>query len=309
MSTAQAVRFRIHHRTEYVYGAEVVHSHQLLHLRPRVTPYQECIAHALQIEPAASVRLDDRDVFDNPVTRLEIDRPHSRLQVATEMEMTVAARPVPDAASTLPWEAVKSQLMYSARPPAADALEASRFRHESPHVRIKQAFQTYSADCFADGRPVLVCAEALMHKLFKEMTYSPGETQIATPLLEVLRHKRGVCQDYAHLMIACLRAHGLAAKYVSGYLCTASPRQSRLVGSDASHAWVAVYCPPHGWVELDPTNGIRARSDHIVLAWGRDFGDVSPLRGVIVGGGQHEIRVRVDVSPLDAIDASSTSAS
>jgi transglutaminase-like putative cysteine protease len=298
MSAATAIRYRVRHSTEYVYGAEVVHSHQLLHLHPRVLPHQNCVRHGLQIDPAVSVRADDHDAFDNPVTRLEIDRPHARLQVAAEMEIDVAARPTPDASDTLPWESLTARLGYSARPPGDEILEACRFRHESPHVRIKQAFESYSAECFPDERPVLVGAIALMRKLFKEMKYSPGATQIATPLLDVLRTKRGVCQDYAHLMIACLRARGLPAKYVSGYLRTSTPDQPRLVGSDASHAWVSVFCPPHGWIELDPTNGVRADTNHIVLAWGRDFGDVSPLRGVIVGGGQHEVHVRVEVLPV-----------
>jgi transglutaminase-like putative cysteine protease len=299
MSANGAVQYRIRHHTEYAYGAEVVHSHQLLHLRPRPSDYQHCIAHALRIEPFATAQSDHYDAFGNPITRIEIDRPHSNLHVTAEMEMDVSAPPECKAEDSLPWETVRARLMYSARPPVADVLDASRFRHESQYVRIKRVFETYSADCFAKAQPVLACVEALMHKLFKEMKYSPGETHIATPLLDVLRTKRGVCQDYAHLMIACLRSRGLAAQYVSGYLRTTPAKdQPQLVGSDASHAWVAVYAPPLGWIELDPTNDVRVRDYHIALAWGRDFADVSPLRGVIVGGGHHEVRVSVDVRQI-----------
>jgi transglutaminase-like putative cysteine protease len=143
-----------------------------------------------------------------------------------------------------------------------------------------------------------------MTKVHREIEYVPGATQIATPLLEVLERRAGVCQDHAHLMIACLRARGLAARYVSGYLRTHAPADApALVGADASHAWVSVFCPPLGWIDLDPTNDVRVDRDHIVLAWGRDFGDVSPLRGVIVGGGQHVVDVRVTVTMLDAAAA------
>ncbi|HEY5809916.1 MAG TPA: transglutaminase family protein, partial [Povalibacter sp.] len=197
---------------------------------------------------------------------------------------------------------VRTQLAYSGRPTGADRLEAMRFRGESPHVRIKQVLTDYSAECFPAGRTVLDCADSLMHKLHDEMTYAPGETTVSTSLLEVLEKRRGVCQDYAHFMIACLRSRGLAARYVSGYLRTVpAPGAKVLVGADASHAWVSVYCPVSGWVEFDPTNGVRADTDHITVAWGRDFSDVSPLRGVIVGGGQHQLSVSVTVTPQPAV--------
>jgi transglutaminase-like putative cysteine protease len=179
-----------------------------------------------------------------------------------------------------------------------------RYLCESPHVRVKTGFAQFAADCFAPDAPVLVCAEKLMHKIHGEFTYAPGETHVMTPLLEVLGSKRGVCQDYAHVMIACLRSMGLSARYVSGYLRTlphegAPGKEPELVGADASHAWIAVYAPPFGWVALDPTNDRRVGRDHVTLAWGRDFGDVSPLRGVILGGGgEHELTVNVTVRPL-----------
>ncbi|WP_349261145.1 transglutaminase family protein [Povalibacter sp.] len=290
-----SAKYAVRHQTSYVYSGDVVHSHQLLHLAPRQTERQTCTRHSIVIDPPPTHSSDAVDSFGNPVTRLELDRPHSRLDVTAEMMVEVHARANP-ALKSEPWERVRSLLSYSGRPPGMGLLEAMRFRAESPHVRIKQTFTDFAEACFPAGRSVLACAESLMHKVHDAMTYAPGETTVATSLMEVLEKRRGVCQDYAHLMIACLRARGLAARYVSGYLRTVPPPGAKaLVGADASHAWVAVYCPISGWVEFDPTNGVRADTDHITVAWGRDFSDVSPLRGVIVGGGQHRLTVRVSV--------------
>ena len=186
-----------------------------------------------------------------------------------------------------------------------------RYRGESPYVRIKRVLGDYASDCLRPGTSVLSVANALMAKVHEEFTYAPGATEIATPLLEVFGNRRGVCQDFAHLMIACLRSAGLAARYVSGYLhthgteadvCALPPADSpRLLGADASHAWVSVFAPPWGWVEFDPTNNLRVSQEHVALAWGRDFGDVSPLRGVILGGGSHKLAVSVDVEALPAV--------
>jgi transglutaminase-like putative cysteine protease len=168
---------------------------------------------------------------------------------------------------------------------------------ESSHVPIKRGFYDYGADCFAAGRPLLAGAEALMHKIHRDFAYAPGSTDIRTSALAAFAARRGVCQDFAHIMIACLRSRGLAARYVSGYLRTLPPPGAAAdwVGADASHAWVSLFSPPFGWIDLDPTNDVRVGSGHIVVAWGRDFGDVSPLRGVIIGGGRHSLSVRVSV--------------
>jgi transglutaminase-like putative cysteine protease len=297
------VRYHIRHQTVYRYSADVVHSHQLLHLVPRPAPYQQCIEHALHVTPGSHQRRDEVDVFGNPMTCIELEHPHRRLQVIAEMDVEVHARPVLLAGDSTQWEAVRDSLAYRASaPPSRQHLEAATFRHESPYVRLKRAFTDYSADCFAGNRPLLACADALSAKLHHEFRYAPGETTISTPLAEVLEHRRGVCQDFAHLMIACLRSRGLAARYVSGYLRRLSRcegTEAQAAGADgASHAWVAVYSPPFGWVELDPTNDTRVASDHIAVAWGRDFGDVSPLRGVILGGGTHELSVSVAVATV-----------
>jgi transglutaminase-like putative cysteine protease len=292
------MRYGVRHDTRYDYSGEVVHAHHLLHLMPREMSYQTCSDYSINIDPAPGQRIDATDAFGNPVLRLEFDRPHQRLTVSTRMTVVVRERPhvAPNHAEA--WERVRNRLAYVARPPGNEKLDASRYRTQSPHVRIKQAFTEYGADCFTTGRPIIAAAETLNAKIFRDMTYAPGATEIATPLLEVLEKRRGVCQDYAHLMIACFRSRGLAARYVSGYLRTV-PRDNAVLlqGADASHAWVSVWCPPIGWIDFDPTNGARAGLDHIALAWGRDFGDVSPLRGVILGGGQHTLTVNVSVVP------------
>jgi transglutaminase-like putative cysteine protease len=174
-----------------------------------------------------------------------------------------------------------------------------RFRGESPYVRIKRVFSDFAKDCLIPGASVLSVANAMMAKVHREFRYQQGATEIATPLLEVFSNRCGVCQDFAHMMIACLRSAGLAARYVSGYLHTggteAEPGEPAVLGADASHAWVAVFAPPHGWIGFDPTNNLLVNQEHVSLAWGRDFGDVSPLRGVILGGGSHHLSVKVAV--------------
>lgn len=290
-------RYRIRHLTVYDYGSEVVHSHQLLHLTPRTIAHQRCLAHSLTVSPQPALRSERVDAFGNRLTRLELDRPHERLEVDAQMEVELLPRAAAQAEDTLPWEQLRDALRYSAQPLHAETLEALRFRCESPYVRIKATLAEFAADCFTAERPALAAAEALMHKIHDEFTYAPGETNIATPLMQLHEERRGVCQDYAHFMISCLRSYGLSARYVSGYLRTGASAEE-LVGADASHAWVCVYAPPFGWVELDPTNDRRAGIDHVMLAWGRDFGDVSPLRGVILGGRSHQLEVSVRVEPL-----------
>jgi transglutaminase-like putative cysteine protease len=284
-------RYRVRHETAYTYASDVVHSHQLLHLVPRPAPYQQCLEHTIDISPAAYRRREEIDAFGNPVTQVEFEHPHRKLEVTTDMEVEVHSRPSIAATDTVPWDHLAARFTYNGRSPARDDLEATRFRFESPYVRLKRMFIDYAEDCFPTKRPILACAQALMTKLHTELMYAPGATTIATPVTEVLEIRRGVCQDFAHLMIACLRSRGLAARYVSGYVRS-------LVGSAASHAWVAVYAPPFGWLELDPTNDTMVGTDHIAVAWGRDFGDVSPLRGIILGGGSHRLSVNVKVERL-----------
>ena len=296
------MRYSIHHKTVYEYASDVLHAHHILHLVPRPAPFQQCLEHTISLEPATFRRGDELDAFGNVLTRIEFHNPHRRLEVVTQMEVDVHQRPKVFADHSMPWERLCADLAYHGAWPTRDNLEACRFRHESPYVRVKQEFTDYAAECFPAGRPMLACADALMAKLHRDMKYAKGETTVRTPLREVLKKRRGVCQDFAHLMIACLRSRGLAARYVSGYLRAgpargAAPGAPPAIGSGASHAWVAVYTPPFGWLECDPTNNVRVGTDHIAVAWGRDFGDVSPLHGVILGGATHELSVSVTVEP------------
>lgn len=296
-------KYHIRHETRYSYGADVVHSHHLLHLVPRPASYQECLEHDIEITPETHRRSNEFDAFGNPLIRLELAAPHRELAVVSTMEIEVHARPAVPADQSHPWERVRDSFAYHGAWPSRDQLDAARFRHESPHVRVKQSFTDWSADCFPPGQPILVCAERLTTKLQKDIEYVPGVTDIGTASTEVLETRKGVCQDFAHLMIACFRSRGLPARYVSGYLRTNSTTDAdgkKLVGDGASHAWVSVFSPPYGWIEFDPTNGCFAGTDHVAVAWGRDFGDVSPLRGVILGGGKHQLSVVVRVDPSDS---------
>jgi transglutaminase-like putative cysteine protease len=290
------MRYQVRHQTVYRYGGDVAHSHQLLHLRPRDMANQICHSQSITLDPEPSTRREDIDAFGNFVTRLEYDLPHDRLEVLAELGVEVSApRDVADTESAA-WEQVRDALNYSGQPMTEVHLDACRFRMESSYVRVKQTFSDYAAQCFAAGCPLLLGAESLMHKIHRDFSYAPGTTNIRTSVIETFTARRGVCQDFAHIMLACLRSRGLAARYVSGYLRTTPPgSDAALLGADASHAWVSVFCPPFGWIGLDPTNDVRVGTDHIVIAWGRDFGDVSPLRGVIVGGGRHRLSVRVSV--------------
>jgi len=292
-----AVRYRVRHETEYHYGGNVAHSHQLLHLTPRNTGQQLCHRREISVTPQPSARHEAVDAFGNLVTRLEYDLPHDRLSVLAEVGVEVRRAAELDAAQSDAWERVRGALVFSGQPMGEELLDAFRYRMESSYVRIKQTFTDYGEDCFPPGRPLLEAAEALMRKVYRDFEYAPGSTNIRTSAIEAFTARRGVCQDFAHIMIGALRSRGLAARYVSGYLRTVPPpgADAAFVGADASHAWVSVFCPPFGWVDLDPTNDMRVKCDHIIIAWGRDFGDVSPLRGVIVGGGRHRLSVRVSV--------------
>ncbi|KAF1010384.1 MAG: hypothetical protein GAK32_01524 [Pseudomonas fluorescens] len=295
-----SARYQIFHDTHYHYDSPVSLAQQLAHLWPRPCAWQRCTMQLLDISPEPTARRDGQDVFGNPVTRLAFERPHDELLVNAALTVEVLPRPAPDFARSPAWEHTRHQLTYSSQPLSPDMIEACRYRFESPYVHLKNNFVEFSESCFPAGRPLLAGVQALMEKIFDEFTFDAEATQVATPLVEVLERRRGVCQDFAHLMLACLRSRGLAARYISGYLLTQPPPgQPRLIGADASHAWVSVYCPVSGWVDFDPTNNVRPALEHITLAWGRDFSDVSPLRGVILGGGSHDPQVRVTVMPLE----------
>lgn len=300
--TSQAVSYCVLHETRYPYGSAVSLSQQMLHLSPRACAWQRGHEQVIEIDPQPTWRKDGVDFFGNPVSWLNFDTPHDYLHVYARMHIDVLPHlPEQPLEASMPWEALRERLSYQGQAPTPEDLDATQYLFESPYVRMKKEFLGYADDCFPPGTPVLVGVRALMQKMFDEFEFDPEATTIATPVTEVLEKKRGVCQDFAHFMLACLRVRGIPARYMSGYLLTQPPPgQARLIGADASHAWISVYCPGmgHDWVDFDPTNNLLPDTQHITLAWGRDFGDVSPLRGVILGGGSHEPEVAVTVMPM-----------
>lgn len=294
------VTYRVHHETIYDYSQPVTLSRHIAHLEPRSTPWQSVSGYGLQIKPRPGQVGVSIDGFGNPISRIAINASHQRLAVVAQSQVQVGARPWANAdfKAYWDWRRTAEGLRYRGGLPLA----ATRFRFESPHIRVKQELAKVVDPLLADGANVATVCLALTEHIFNDYEYAPASTEIGTSVLEVLRTRRGVCQDFAHLMIAVLRSNGLAARYVSGYLLTeAAPGEERLVGVDASHAWVAVYCPrtdgEGDWIEFDPTNGCLADQRYITLGWGRDFSDVSPLRGVILGGGEHQLAVAVTVTP------------
>lgn len=299
MSTTRS--YVVVHDTKYSYEQTVGLSRQIVHLSPRVLSWQACRAHALRISPEPEILSVSVDAFGNPLTSFCIEEDHAELLVQTESIVEISARAYPEDAATPPWDAVRERLKYVAsRAPDPADLEATRFLFESSRVRNKRELASWTSACFPPGTPLLVGVRALMNRIHDELTFDPKATTVSTPVMEVFERRRGVCQDFAHLMLSCLRSVGLASRYVSGYLLThPPPGRPRLVGADASHAWVSVYCPDYGWVDADPTNGIFPSLEHVTLGWGRDYDDVIPLRGVLLGGGDHELEIAVTVTPVE----------
>jgi transglutaminase-like putative cysteine protease len=296
------MRLHVVHETRYTYSSPVALSHQLLHLTPRALPWQSCEEYRIRIEPPPGEMTERRDYYGNPTLHTLIAVPHEALLVRAESRVNV--KPRAQAALAAPrqqWEAVREGLNALNQPP----LEAAEFLYNSPHVERSHELAHYASKSFARGRGTVEAAVDLARRIHKEFKFDPAATSVSTPLKQVLKQRRGVCQDFAHLMIGCLRSIGLAARYVSGYLLTAPPPgRARLVGADASHAWASLWCGPAGWVDIDPTNNCIVDDAHVTLAWGRDFGDVTPMRGVILGGGSQSLAVRVTVTPsVEAIES------
>lgn len=284
--------YDIRHKTTFSYEEVVSVSHHVLHLTPRVHPQQTCLASETIVEPRPAVDSVAEDYFGNPVEYLTVQEPHRQLVVDAHarVEVRAAAQP-PVLEQSEPWEAVRDSLADDA------ALNAYEFAFPSPYVAFNDDIEAYARQSFPPGRPVLAAAMDLTAGIFREFRYRGGVSDVSTPVSEVFAMRQGVCQDFAHLEIACLRSLGLAVRYVSGYLLTRPPEgKEKLVGSDASHAWVSVFAGDAGWVDFDPTNNVIPSVEHITFAWGRDYGDVSPINGLIVGGGAHQVAVAVDVN-------------
>jgi len=286
--------YTVRHRSSYAYPEPVDLSHHLLHLTPRALPWQRPLSVDIATEPETPPISPGVDYFGNSVGFLSLARPHDHLVIEMSARVEVTPRPAFDAMATPAWEIVRDGLAGAGFP---EEVEAAEFRHDSPLAAAAPAFAAYAAPSFTPGRPLLAAALDLTRRIHREFTFDPVATELTTPLAEIIARRRGVCQDFAHAEIAALRSMGLAARYVSGYIRTyAAPGRPRLVGADASHAWVGIFCPGLGWIDLDPTNNLVVGTEHIVLAWGRDYGDVSPVRGVVLGGGEHSLAVSVDVA-------------
>lgn len=302
MHSSSPIRYHVLHETRYEYAHPVSLSRQLLHLTPRECAWQTVVGHDIVAEPAPSAMHTRLDYFGNTVRQFTLETPHQELLVRAESLVDIVPRAAARLLDDSPaWEDVAAALAYGAEPVL---LEATACLWESPYTRIKHQLADYARTCFKPGTPVLVGAKALTQRIFTEFKYDPKATTVGTPLLEAFEAKRGVCQDFAHVMISCLRSIGLSARYVSGYLLTQPPPgKPRMIGADASHAWVAVYCPRDDgdglWVDFDPTNNVLPDTQHITIAWGRDFGDVTPLRGVILGGDTQPPEVAVTVTPVE----------
>ena len=287
---------RVVHETVYRYAPRVDIAYHLACLMPQSGHAQQVAEAELAIEPKPAQQTTSTDAFGNLRTYFALFTPHDVLRVRAESRVVVTPRfDDLEPEQSARWETVRSALRYRVRAPFWPAAD---FLYASPFVPLLDGLRAYGAASFPAGRRLIPGAIDLMHRIHSDFEYEPDSTSISTPLAEVFAQRRGVCQDYAQVMLGCLRSLGLPAAYVSGYLLTQPPPgQPRLLGADASHAWVSVWCPQVGWIDLDPTNDVVVGSSHVTLAVGRDFGDVTPLRGVIRGGAEHAMKVAVSVLP------------
>jgi len=297
------LHYKITHTTQYDYTNTVGLSYNEARLMPRHCPNQHVISSHLAIEPyAADFRIRE-DFFGNRVAYFSIQQPHKIFTVTAVSEVHLTENSAQlDFYQSFAWETVREMLLQTPSPflkQTAELLEARQYTLDSPLITVSTALADYSKPSFTQGRSITDAVNNLMQRIYNDFTFDPDFTTLSTPLATVLEHRRGVCQDFAHLAIGCLRAQGLAARYVSGYIETLPPvGQTKLIGADASHAWFAVYVPEQGWIDFDPTNNQMPNTQHITLGWGRDYADITPLKGVIFGGQQHELDVSVHVECL-----------
>jgi transglutaminase-like putative cysteine protease len=288
------MRYRVQHTTRYAYGTPVELAAHMVHLRPRPRPWQTIISERITSDPAPARRRDGLDHFGNHVTWLFMDMPHADFKVTSDAVVEVDCPAPPAAEATPAWESV-AQAVH-----ADDAWRAVEFRFGTAMAPIDAASTAYVSTSFTAGRPVLQALLDLNNRIYTEFRFRSGVTTISTPVSQVMARREGVCQDFSHAMISGLRGIGIPARYTSGYIRTKPPPgQVKRQGADQSHAWVGCWLgPEHGWIDVDPTNGIVVKDEHVLLGWGRDFSDVSPVRGVILGGGDHDVSVSVDLEPV-----------
>lgn len=289
--------YQIRHTTSYEYTDFAEACHNVARLRPRDLPWQTCRETQLKIDPMPDRIHEYRDYFGNHVHSFAVYATHRELSITAESFVKHTAQELPPIGQTPPWNVVRDTLRTDR---AAEIVAAIEQRFDSPYIKASPALRDFAQPHFPAERPLGEAALSLTKAIHREFKYDPTATTIDTSLADVLKKRRGVCQDFAHLLIGCLRSLGLACRYVSGYLRTdPQPGRPRLVGADASHAWVSVFCPGLGWLDFDPTNGCRPSDRHITIGWGRDFHDLSPVRGIVLGGGQSTLKVAVDVVPLE----------
>jgi transglutaminase-like putative cysteine protease len=292
------MNFDISHKTHYRYRSTVVQSLHLVHMSPRTLPGQIVRHHSLLVEPAPASRQDGVDAFGNIGVILDIESPHKELVLLARSTVEKLLPPPIDLLATTPWDGLDYRLLRAANERDVHVLLfrcASRLT--TPTIEIAD----YAAPSFAPGRPVLDAAMDLTMRMYNDFKFDPHATDVSTPIAQVFRTKRGVCQDFAHVALACFRSLRIPARYVSGYLHTRPPiGRPKLQGADATHAWISVWSPEYSWVDLDPTNGILVGDEHVTVAYGRDYDDVSPISGVLRGGGEHSVNVGVDVNMIAA---------
>jgi transglutaminase-like putative cysteine protease len=289
------MRYRVQHTTRYAYGSPVELAAHMVHLRPRPQPWQAVISERIIIDPVPARRRDGLDHFGNHVTWLFLDLPHADFEVTSESIVEVDRWPPAEPAASPPWESV----VEAARTP--EGWQAAEFQFGTPMAPINADTKDYVSESFTPGRPVMEALLELNERFYTDFRFRSGVTTISTPVSQVMERREGVCQDFSHAMVSGLRGIGIPARYTSGYIRTKPPPgQTKRQGADQSHAWVGCWLGPElGWIDVDPTNGIIIRDEHVLLGWGRDFSDVSPVRGVILGGGAHSVLVSVDLEPVD----------
>jgi transglutaminase-like putative cysteine protease len=280
------------HTTKYSYEGPVSHCLSEVRLTPRILPHQQLLEWNLDVEPRAAAILSRRDYFGNDVSSFAVLEPHTKFSVTATSRVEVQSVAY-DLAASPAWEAAREEIEEAATP---DCFSANEFVWESPYVPWVEGLREYGEESFVPGRPVLEVAEDLMRRIHRDFAYTPKSTSIDTPLEDVLKGRQGVCQDFAHVMIGACRARGVAARYVSGYL----RGDVNYEGAQASHAWVSVFSPGFGWLDFDPTNNTVPGTGHLTVAFGRDYGDVTPVKGISVGGGRHKLEVEVRVRPVEA---------
>ena len=291
------MEYFVRHRTTYRYLQDVSHSWHLAHLRPRATPLQAVHDSSITLSLDTASRVAREDYFQNPCEWFSIDQPHTHLDMLAESRVTVQPAPERLSRDSIPWEEVRTRLE---NPQDDEERDVVQYLFDSPMTKFRSDIAAYGSVSFPPHRPILAGAMELMNRIHQDFRYDTTVTDVSTPLDRVFEIRAGVCQDLAHVGIAAMRAIGLPARYVSGYLLTAPPPgKPRLLGADASHAWFSVWAPPFGWVDLDPTNNVLVGESHVTASWGRDYGDVAPVAGIILGGHDHVVEVGVDVIPVD----------